>query len=134
MLTAPFVLVHRLLPGMYGRGWGRIINVASVHGLVASPNKAAYVTAKHGLLGLTKTAALEAAAQCPDVTVVAVCPSFVRTPLVEKQIDDQAKLNGLLPEQVVEDLLLERNAAKRRVEPDDVAAPVESSAVPRGGR
>jgi 3-hydroxybutyrate dehydrogenase len=125
MLTAPFVLMHRLIPGMYRRGWGRIINVASVHGLVASRNKAAYVTAKHGLLGLTKTAALEAAARCPDVTVTAVCPSFVRTPLVEKQIGDQAKLSGLRPEQVVDDLLLERNAVKRLIEPDDVAAIVE---------
>jgi NAD(P)-dependent dehydrogenase (short-subunit alcohol dehydrogenase family) len=112
------------------RGWGRIINVASVHGLVASRNKAAYVTAKHGLLGLTKTAALEAAARCPDVTVTAVCPWFVRTPLVEKQIGDQAKLSGLRPEQVVDDLLLERTAVKRLIEPDDVAAIVEFLCVP----
>jgi 3-hydroxybutyrate dehydrogenase len=109
---------------------GRIINVASVHGLVASRNKAAYVTAKHGLLGLTKTAALEAAARCPDVTVTAVCPWFVRTPLVEKQIGDQAKLSGLRPEQVVDDLLLERNAVKRLIEPDDVAAIVDFLCVP----
>ena len=100
MLTAPFVLMHRLLPAMYGAEWGRVVNVASVHGLVASPNKSAYVAAKHGLLGLTKTAALEAAARCSDVTVAAICPSFVRTPLVESQIDAQARLSGLPSEQV----------------------------------
>ncbi len=125
MLTAPFLLMRRLLPGMYERGWGRVINVASVHGLVASRHKAAYVAAKHGLLGLTKTAALEAAARCSDVTVAAVCPSFVRTALVEKQIVDQAKATGLPPEQILDDVLLERNAVKRLIEPDDVAAAVE---------
>lgn len=125
MLTAPFVLIHRFLPGMCARGWGRVINVASVHGLVASRNKAAYVSAKHGLLGLTKTAALEAAARCPDVTVTAVCPSYVRTPLVENQIDDQSRITGRPREEVISEVLLERNAVKQLIEPDDVAATVE---------
>jgi len=122
MLTAPFLLIKQLLPGMYARGWGRIITIASVHGLVASPYKSAYVSAKHGVLGLTKTVALEAAAR--GVTVNAVCPSYVRTPLVEKQISDQARLRGIPPTQVVEQVLLERNAVKRLIEPDQVAATV----------
>ncbi len=125
MLTAPFLLMQCVLTGMYESGWGRIVNIASVHGLVASPNKAAYVAAKHGLLGLTKTAALEAAARCPDVVVTAICPSFVRTALVENQIETQAKLSGLPPGQVVDDILLSRNAVKRLIGPDDVADGVE---------
>jgi 3-hydroxybutyrate dehydrogenase len=124
MLTAPFLLTRALLPGMYARGWGRIVNVASVHGLVASPYKAAYVSAKHGLLGLTKTAALEAGARGGDVTVSAVCPSYVRTPLVEKQITDQARVRGLAENEVLETVLLERNAVKRLIEPEDVARAV----------
>jgi 3-hydroxybutyrate dehydrogenase len=109
---------------MYERGWGRIVNVASVHGLVASPYKAAYVSAKHGLLGLTKTAALEAGARGGDVTVSAVCPSYVRTPLVEKQIADQARVRGLEENEVLETVLLERNAVKRLIEPEEVARAV----------
>jgi 3-hydroxybutyrate dehydrogenase len=124
MLTAPFLLIRALIPGMYERGWGRIVNVASVHGLVASPYKAAYVSAKHGLLGLTKTAALEAGARNGDVTVSAVCPSYVRTPLVEKQIADQARVRGLEENEVLETVLLERNAVKRLIEPEDVARAV----------
>ena len=88
MLTASFLLAKGVLPGMYEREWGRVINIASVHGLVASPFKAAYVTAKHGVVGLTKTIALEAAARCPDVTAHAICPSYVRTPLIEAQVAD----------------------------------------------
>jgi 3-hydroxybutyrate dehydrogenase len=124
MLTAPFLLTKALLPGMYDRGWGRIVNVASVHGLVASPYKAAYVSAKHGLLGLTKTAALEAGARGVDVSVSAVCPSYVRTPLVEKQIADQARTRGLPEDQVLGTVLLERNAVKRLIEPEEVARAV----------
>lgn len=124
MLTAPFLLIRALLPGMYERAWGRIVNVASVHGLVASPYKAAYVTAKHGLLGLTKTVALEAAAREGDVTVSAVCPSYVRTPLVERQIADQARVRGISPSEVAERVLLERNAVKRLIEPEEVAQAV----------
>lgn len=121
MLTAPFTLIRASLPGMYERQWGRIINVASVHGLIASPFKSAYVSAKHGLLGLTKTVALEAGARCPDLTVNAICPSYVRTPLVEKQIADQARVHGIAPAQVLEKVMLTRNAIKRLIEPEDVA-------------
>jgi 3-hydroxybutyrate dehydrogenase len=124
MLTAPFLLIRALIPGMYERGWGRIINVASVHGLVASPYKSAYVSAKHGLLGLTKTVALEAAARGGNISVSAVCPSYVRTPLVEKQIVDQARVRGIAESDVVEDVLLERNAVKRLIEPEEVARAV----------
>jgi 3-hydroxybutyrate dehydrogenase len=109
---------------MYGRGWGRVVNVASVHGLVASPYKSAYVTAKHGILGLTKTAALEAAAKCPSVTVNAICPSYVRTPLVEKQIRDQARVHGVPESEVVSRILLTQNAVKRLIEPIEVAKSV----------
>ena len=124
MLNAPFVLIKRLVPGMYRRGWGRIINIDSVHGLVASAFKAGYVSGKHGLLGLTKTVALEAATHSPNVTVNAICPSYVRTPLVEKQIADQAKHHGISEDEVMEQILLDRNAVKRLIEPDDVATMV----------
>ncbi|GAC1540216.1 MAG: 3-hydroxybutyrate dehydrogenase [Polyangiales bacterium] len=121
MLTAPFLLIRALLPGMYARGWGRIVNVASVHALVASPYKSAYVTAKHGVLGLTKTVALEAGARCPAITVNAVCPSYVRTPLVEKQIAQQAKAHGISEDEVLGKVLLTQNAIKRLIEPSEVA-------------
>ena len=124
MLTAPFLLIRSLIPAMYEQGWGRIINVASVHGLVASPYKAAYVSAKHGLLGLTKTVALEAAAHGGNVSITAVCPSYVRTPLVEKQIVDQARIRGIAESDVVEKVLLEMNAVKRLIEPEEVARAV----------
>jgi 3-hydroxybutyrate dehydrogenase len=124
MLTAPFLLTKALLPGMYERGWGRIINIASVHGLVASPFKGAYVSAKHGLLGLTKTVALEAAERSSNVTAHAICPSYVRTPLVEKQIADQARLHGIPETEVLERILLARNATKRLIEPQEVAEAV----------
>ena len=125
MLTAPFLLTKAFLAGMVEASFGRVINIASVHGLVASPFKAAYVSAKHGLLGLTKTTALEAAARCPDVTAHAICPSFVRTPLVEAQLAAQARAHGLDEERVLTEVLLEANAVKRLLEPDDVAAAVE---------
>src|SRR5919201_4683191 len=121
LLIAPFLLTRYAVPHMYARGWGRIINIASIHGLVASPYKSAYVSAKHGLLGLTKTVALEAATHSPNVTVNAICPSYVRTPLVEKQIADQAKHHGISESEVMERILLDRNAIKRLIEPDDVA-------------
>lgn len=121
MLTAPYLLIHDLIPGMYERGWGRIINIASVHGLVASPYKSAYVSAKHGVLGLTKTVAMEAGARSPQVTVHAICPSYVRTPLVEKQIADQARVHGISEDEVVERVLLAQNAVKRLIEPEEVA-------------
>jgi len=121
MLTAPFLLAKGFLPGMYDAGWSRVINVASVHGLVASPYKSAYIAAKHGVIGLTKTIALEAAARYPDVTAHAVCPSYVRTPLVEKQIAAQAEAHGIDPAAVLSDVLLEANAVKRLIEPEEVA-------------
>lgn len=124
MLDAPFVLIKDLIPGMYRRNWGRVVNIASVHGLVASAFKAGYVSAKHGMLGLTKTVALEAATHSPNVTVNAICPSYVRTPLVEKQIADQAKLHHISEDEVVDRILLDRNAIKRLIEPDDVATMV----------
>ncbi len=124
MLTAPFLLIRALIPGMYERRWGRIVNVASVHGLVASPYKSAYVSAKHGLLGLTKTAALEAGARGVDVTVSAVCPSYVRTPLVENQIADQARVRGITEDEFRATLMLDRNAVKRLIEPEEVARAV----------
>jgi len=132
LLTAPFLLTKGFLPAMYEAGWGRVINIASVHGLVASPYKAAYVAAKHGLVGLTKAAALEAAARCPDVTVHAVCPSYVRTPLIESQVADQARAHGITPSVVVTDVLLEANAVKRLIEPDDVAGAVGFLCGPAG--
>lgn len=121
MLTAPFLLAKGFLPAMYDAGWGRVINIASVHGLVASPYKSAYVAAKHGVIGLTKTIALEAARRCPDVTAHAVCPFYVRTPLVEKQIAAQAEAHGIDPSAVVSEVLLEANAVKRLIEPEEVA-------------
>lgn len=124
MLTAPFLLIRHVLPGMYERGWGRIINIASVHGLVASPYKGGYVSAKHGILGLTKTVALEAGPKGANVTANAICPSYVRTPLVERQIADQARAHGISEDQVVENILLERNAVKRLIEPAEVAEAV----------
>lgn len=124
MLTAPFLLTKGFLPGMYDAGWGRVINIASVHALVASPFKSAYVAAKHGLIGLTKTVALEAAARCPDVTAHAICPSYVRTPLVEAQVGDQARLHGISAADVVSGVLLEANAVKRLIEPEVVSEAV----------
>lgn len=119
MLTAPFQLIKYLLPRMKQREWGRIVNIASVHGLVASPFKSAYVSAKHGLLGLTKTAALEAGAH--GVTVNAICPAYVRTPLVENQIADQARTRGIAMDEVVQRVMLEPAAIKRLIEPQEVA-------------
>ncbi len=124
MLTAPFLLCRRLLPGMYGRGFGRVVNIASVHGLVASPYKSAYVSAKHGLIGFTRVLALEAAQRGGDVTAHAVAPSYVRTPLVEGQIAEQARRHGIAESEVLEKVLLTANAVKRLIEPEDVAAAV----------
>ncbi len=124
MVTAPFLLTKAFLPGMYDAGWGRVVNIASVHGLVASPFKAAYVSAKHALVGLTKTVALEAAARCPDVTAHAICPSYVRTPLVEAQVADQARVHGITASAVVSDVLLSANAVRRLIEPQEVAETV----------
>ena len=119
MLMAPFRLVKHVLPHMYGRGWGRIVNISSVHGLLASPYKSAYVAAKHALEGLSKVTALEGAPH--GVTSNCICPAFVRTPLVDKQIADQAAINGLPESEVIEKIMLERAAIKRLVEPAEVA-------------
>ncbi|GAC1337171.1 MAG: 3-hydroxybutyrate dehydrogenase [Candidatus Dormibacteria bacterium] len=124
MLTAPFLLIRGLIPGMYERGQGRIVNVASVHGLAASPFKSAYVSAKHGVIGLTRTVALEAAARGGDVTCNAICPSYVRTPLVERQIADQARAHGIAEEEVLEKVMLTSNAVRRLIEPEEVARAV----------
>jgi 3-hydroxybutyrate dehydrogenase len=130
MLFGAFYLTRAALPHMYAKGWGRIVNIASVHGLVASPYKSAYVAAKHGLVGFTKAVALEAAEK--GVTVNAVCPSYVRTPLVEEQIADQAKAHGLPEERVLEDVILAPQAVKRLIEPEEVAAVVSFLLGPDG--
>jgi len=119
MLVAPFQLIRALLPAMKQKGWGRIVNVASVHGMVASPFKSAYISAKHGLLGLTRCVALEAAPF--GVTVNAICPAYVRTPLVEKQIADQAREHGLSTGEVIQKIMLEPAAIKRLIEPREIA-------------
>jgi len=119
MLEAPFRLAHALLPGMYERSWGRLVHVSSVHGHRASPYKSAYVSAKHGLEGLSKVIALEAAGK--GVTSNTVCPGYVRTPLVEGQIADQARTHGIAEDDVLDEVLLARTPVKRLVEPTEVA-------------
>ncbi|MFE9017420.1 3-hydroxybutyrate dehydrogenase [Streptomyces sp. NPDC007808] len=122
MVEAPFRLIRGALPHMYGQGWGRIINVSSVHGLRASAFKSAYVAAKHGLEGLSKTAALEGAPH--GVTSNCVNPAYVRTPLVEKQLTDQARAHGIPEERVLTEVLLQDSAVKRLIEPEEVAEAV----------
>ncbi|MFF3326837.1 3-hydroxybutyrate dehydrogenase [Streptomyces sp. NPDC002889] len=122
MLEAPFRIIRGALPHMYAQGWGRIVNISSVHGLRASAYKSAYVSAKHGLEGLSKTAALEGAPH--GVTSVCVNPGYVRTPLVEKQIADQAAAHSLPEDRVLSDVLLKDSAIKRLVEPEEVAEAV----------
>lgn len=131
MLEAPFLLARAALPAMYERGWGRVVNISSAHGLRASPYKAAYVSAKHGLEGLSKVIALEGAAH--GVTSNCVNPGYVRTPLVEAQIADQARIHGIAPERVVEDVLLANSAVKRLVAPEEVAFAVAYLCSPEAG-
>jgi 3-hydroxybutyrate dehydrogenase len=131
MLTAPFLLIRAALPGMYQRGWGRIVNISSVHGIRASPYKSAYVAAKHGLEGLSKVAALEGAAH--GVTSNCVNPGYVRTPLVEQQIADQARVHGIPESEVVEKVLLTESAIKRLLEPEEVAELVAWLCGPHAG-
>ena len=119
MVEAPFRLIRRVLPHMYDRGWGRIVNISSVHGLIASPYKAAYVSAKHALEGLSKVVALEGAGR--GVTSNCVDPAFVRTPLVDKQIADQAAVHGISETDVIEKIMLDRAAIKRLIAPEEVA-------------
>lgn len=120
MLTAPFLLSKYAWPHLTRSGQGRIINVASIHGHVASPFKSAYISAKHGVIGLTRTAALEAGEQ--GLTVNAICPGYVRTPLVENQIADQARTRGISAEEVEQKVMLEPAAIKKLLDPADIAA------------
>lgn len=119
MLTSPFLLTKHVWPYMREQGWGRIINLNSIHGLVASDFKSAYVSAKHGLSGLTKVTALEGGPQ--GITVNSICPSYVRTPLVDKQITDQAINHGISEEEVVSKIMLAKAARKELLEPNTVA-------------
>jgi 3-hydroxybutyrate dehydrogenase len=119
-LTSSFHTVRLALPAMKRKGWGRVINIASAHALVASPYKAAYVAAKHGIAGLTKTVALEVAEI--GITVNAICPGYVWTPLVQKQIPDTAKARGITEEQVIKDVLLAAQPTKKFVQVEEVAA------------
>lgn len=119
-LSSAFHATRAALPGMKRRGWGRIVNVASAHGLVASPYKSAYIAAKHGIVGFTKSVALEVARQ--GITCNAVCPGYVLTPLVEKQIDDQARTHGLARAEVIDRIMLERQPSKQFVKVEEVAA------------
>lgn len=120
MVESPFLVIRAALPAMYARGWGRVVNISSAHGLRASPFKSAYVTAKHGLEGLSKVTALEGAEH--GVTSNCINPSYVRTPLVEKQIVDQARVHGIPESEVVEKIMLTETAIKRLVEADEVAS------------
>ena len=119
-LTSAFHAIRHALPAMRRRGWGRIINIASAHALVASPYKSAYVAAKHGIAGLTKAVALEVATQ--RITVNAICPGYVLTPLVHKQIPDTARARGLTEQQVIDDVLLAAQPTKQFVTIEQVAA------------
>ena len=119
MLASPFRLIRQSLPHMYAGGWGRVVNISSVHGLRASAFKAAYVSAKHGLEGLSKTVALEGAEH--GVTSNCINPAYVRTPLVEKQIADQAQVHGIPEDEVVAQVMLAPAAVKRLIEPGEVA-------------
>jgi 3-hydroxybutyrate dehydrogenase len=119
MLTAPFLLTRYCWPAMKKQKWGRVVNIASIHALIASPFKVGYIAAKHGLIGLTRTAALEGGEH--GITVNAICPAYVRTPLVDSQIADQAKANHMSPDEVVEKIMLAPAAVKRLIEPREVA-------------
>jgi 3-hydroxybutyrate dehydrogenase len=122
LLTSPFLLARYAWPHLVAAGEGRFTAIASVHGLVASPFKSAYVSAKHGLLGLVKTLALEGASD--GISATAVCPGYVRTPLVEAQIADQARAHGMPEERVLDEVILAPHAVKRLIEPEEVAAVV----------
>ena len=130
LLTSPFLLARYSWPALKDSGAGRFIAIASVHGLVASPFKAAYISSKHGVVGLCKTLALEGAGH--GITANAVCPAYVRTPLVEKQIADQARAHGLPEEEVIEKVILQPHAVKELIEPSEVAGVVAFLASPGG--
>jgi 3-hydroxybutyrate dehydrogenase len=131
MVEAPFLLIRAALPHMIGQRFGRIVNISSVHGIRASEYKVAYVTAKHGLEGLSKVTALEGGPH--DVTSNCVNPGYVRTPLVTKQITDQARTHGIPEQEVVESIMLSESAIKRLVEPEEVDALVGWLASPSAG-
>jgi 3-hydroxybutyrate dehydrogenase len=118
MVTAPFQLIKALVPEMKKNKWGRIINISSIHGLVASPFKVGYVTAKHAMIGLTRTVALEVGSD--GITINAICPAYVRTPLVERQIKEQAKSHGISEDEVIHRIMLEPAAIKRLIEPKEI--------------
>jgi len=122
MVEAPFLILRTVLPGMYAKRWGRVVHISSVHGIRASAYKSAYVAAKHATEGLSKTLALEGGPR--GVTSNTVCPAYVRTPLVENQIADQARTHGIAEEEVVEKIMLTEPAIKRLIEPAEVAAAV----------
>ena len=119
-LNSAFHTIKHCLPQMRARGWGRVINVASAHGLVASPFKSAYIAAKHGLVGMTKTVALETATD--NITCNAICPGYVNTPLVQNQIRDQAKTHGIPESEVVEKIMMQPQPTKKFVEIDQLGA------------
>jgi len=119
MLTAPFLLTKYVWPYMKKQEWGRVVNIASIHGMVASPNKAGYISAKHGLIGLTRAAALEGGSH--GITINALCPAYVRTPLVENQIADQAKTHNIREQDVVENIMLKSAVIKKLIEPEEIA-------------
>jgi 3-hydroxybutyrate dehydrogenase len=131
MLIAPFQLIKYVTPSMKAQRWGRIINVASTHGIVASPFKSAYISAKHGMIGLTKTVALEVGEF--GITVNAICPAYVRTPLVVNQIADQARTQNLREDEVIEKIMLAPASIKRLIEPSEVAAFAQYLASENGG-
>ncbi len=119
-LNSAFHTTKACLPGMKKKGWGRVINIASAHGLVASPFKSAYIAAKHGMIGMTKTIALETATQ--NITCNAICPGYVNTPLVQNQIKDQAKVHGISEAEVVEKIMMQPQPTKKFVEVDQLGA------------
>ena len=131
MVEAPFLLIRAALPHMYRSGFGRVINISSVHGLRASPFKGAYVTAKHALEGLSKVTALEGGPH--GVTSNCINPGYVRTPLVTKQIADQAKTHGIPEDQVIAEIFLKESAVKRLVEPQEVGSLAVWLASPSAG-
>jgi 3-hydroxybutyrate dehydrogenase len=130
LLTSPFLLAKHAWDALAVSGRGRFVAVASAHALVASPYKAAYVSAKHGVLGLVKTLALEGADV--GITATAVCPGYVRTPLVERQLADQAQAHDTTEERVLEDVILQPHAVKRLIEPEEVADVIAFLAGPGG--